>query len=169
MAARGVGALVGPFFGHRLSGPQHRRLFSAIGLALTVFGLSYVGLGLAPALWVAAVAIFVAHLGGGSQWVLSTYGLQVLVPDHIRGRIFAVDFALITLSLGISSLAASWIADAAGPRQAAFALGGVAVLWAGVWWILTRKVRNGPALEGAEPDEDAYEPPEPDAVALGDR
>ena len=169
MAARGVGALVGPFFGHRLSGPQHRRLFSAIGLALTVFGLSYMGLGLAPALWVAAVAIFVAHLGGGTQWVLSTYGLQVLVPDHIRGRIFAVDFALITLSLGISSLAASWIADAAGPRQAAFALGGVAVLWAGVWWILTRKVRKGPALEGAEPDEDAYEPPEPEAVALGDR
>ena len=101
--------------------------------------------------------------------MLSTYGLQVLVPDHIRGRIFAVDFALITLSLGISSLAASAIADAAGPRQAAFALGGVAVLWAGVWWILTRKVRKGPALEGTGPDEDAYEPPEPDAVALGDR
>ena len=50
MAARGVGALVGPFFGHRLSGPQHRRLFSAIGLALAVFGLSYMALGLAPAL-----------------------------------------------------------------------------------------------------------------------
>jgi len=38
-AARGVGALVGPFFGHRLSGPQHRRLFSAIGLALTLIHL----------------------------------------------------------------------------------------------------------------------------------
>ena len=57
-------------------------------------------LGLAPALWVAAIVIFVAHLGGGTQWALSTYGLQVLVPDYIRGRVFAVDFALITLSLG---------------------------------------------------------------------
>ena len=47
--------------------------------------------------------IFVAHLGGGAQWVLSTFGLQVLVPDHIRGRVFAVDFAMITLSLAISS------------------------------------------------------------------
>ena len=84
-------------------------------------------LGLAPALWVAAIVIFVAHLGGGTQWALSTYGLQVLVPDYIRGRIFAVDFALITLSLGISSLVASAIADAAGPRVAAFVLGGLAV------------------------------------------
>jgi MFS family permease len=170
MAARGVGALVGPFFGHRLSGPEHRRLFSAIGLALMVFGLSYMALGLAPALWVAAIVIFVAHLGGGSQWVLSTYGLQVLVPDRIRGRIFAVDFALITLSLGISSMLASIIADSAGAQVSAFVLGGVAVLWACVWWVLTRGVRRGPALEGcAEPDEDVYGQPEPDAVALGDR
>ena len=115
MAARGVGALVGPFFGHRLSGPEHRRLFRVIGLALGVFGLSYMALGLAPAVWVAAIVIFVAHLGGGTQWALSTYGLQVLVPDYIRGRVFAVDFALITLSLGISSLVASAIADSRGP------------------------------------------------------
>lgn len=170
MAARGVGALVGPFLGHRLSGPEHRRLFSAIGLALTVFGFSYVVLGLAPAIWVAAIVIFVAHLGGGTQWVLSTYGLQVLVPDHIRGRIFAVDFALITLSLAISSLIASAIADAAGPRIATAVLGGIAVSWAAAWWVLTRNVRRGPALDGYEvPDEDAYRPPEPDEVALGDR
>ncbi len=154
MAARGVGALVGPFFGHRISGPGHRRLFSAIGLALTLFGLSYMALGLAPSLWVAAIVIFVAHLGGGSQWALSTYGLQVLVPDRIRGRIFAVDFALITLSLGVSSLVASAIADAAGARVAAFVLGGLAVCWAGAWWVLTRNVRRDLVLDAATPAQD---------------
>ncbi|MEX1007371.1 MAG: MFS transporter [Acidimicrobiia bacterium] len=170
MAARGVGALIGPFFGHRLSGPEHRRLFRVIGLALGVFGLSYMALGLAPALWVAAVVIFVAHLGGGTQWALSTYGLQVLVPDYIRGRVFAVDFALITLSLGISSLVASAIADAAGPRVAAFVVGGFAVAWAVAWWVLTRNVRRVTAAEGvASPGADEYGPPEPEAVALGDR
>jgi MFS family permease len=172
MAARGVGALVGPFFGHRLSGPEHRRLFRVIGLALGVFGLSYVALGLAPALWVAAVVIFVAHLGGGTQWALSTYGLQVLVPDYIRGRVFAVDFALITLSLGISSLIASAIADSAGPRVAAFVLGGFAVGWAGAWWIFTRNVRRDTLRQGVESagsPADEFGPPEPEAVALGDR
>ena len=150
MAARGLGALVGPFIGHRVSGPGHRRLFTAIGLALALFGLSYMALGLAPALWIAAIVIFVAHLGGGSQWALSTYGLQVLVPDHIRGRIFAVDFALITLSLGISSLVAAAIADSAGARAAAFVLGSLAVVWAAVWWVLTRSVRRDLDLGGSD-------------------
>ena len=56
--------------------------------------------------------------------MLSSYGLQRLVPDHIRGRIFAFDFALITLSLGISSLLASALADQIGPRVAVMIVGG---------------------------------------------
>ena len=63
MAARGIGALVGPFLGHRVSGEGHRHLFGAIGVALAVFGVSYMALGLAPTLWVAAIVIFAAHLG----------------------------------------------------------------------------------------------------------
>ncbi len=157
MAARGVGALVGPFIGHRLSGPGHRRLFPAIGLALGAFGLSYVALGLAPTLGIAAVTIFAAHLGGGAQWVLSTYGLQRLVPDHIRGRIFAVDFALITLSLGVSSLVAAAIADSVGARPAAMVMGGVAMAWAVAWWVLTRTVRRAGSFDDA-PEKPAEEP-----------
>ncbi len=148
MAARGVGALVGPFLGHRISGEGHRRLFGAIGIALAVFGISYMALGLAPALWVAAAVIFVAHLGGGAQWVLSTFGLQVLVPDHIRGRVFAVDFAMITLSLAVSSLVASAIADSIGARASALIVGAMAVVWAVVWTALTRAIRRETAEEG---------------------
>lgn len=141
MASRGLGALIGPFLGNRLAGPGHRRLYATIGCALAVFGLGYVLLGLAPTLWVAAAMILFAHLGGGTQWVLSTYGLQVIVPDRLRGRIFGFDFAFITLSLALSSLGASWLAGAIGPRRAGFIAGGVALAWAGTWWVLTRKVR----------------------------
>jgi MFS family permease len=147
MAARGVGALVGPFFGHRLAGPGHRRLLPVIALSLATFGIGYASLGLAPGLWLAAGSVLLAHLGGGSQWVLSSYGLQRLVPDHIRGRIFAFDFALITLSLGVSSLAAAWLADRIGPRPAVAIAGGIALLWAGIWWVLTRNVRRRPLFE----------------------
>lgn len=166
MAARGIGALIGPFLGHRLSGPNHRRLLPAIGFALTVFGVSYMSLGLAPSLWVAAVAVLVAHLGGGAQWVLSSYGLQRLVPDRIRGRIFAFDFALITLSLGVSGLVASALADTLGPRWAVAIVGGVAVLWAVAWSLLTRGVRRRPLFdEGVE----APVPPPPSPVATEER
>ena len=127
MAARGVGALIGPFLGHRIAGAGHRRLFPAIGLSLAVFGLGYMALGAAPSLAIAAVTICVAHLGGGSQWMLSTYGLQVLVPDHIRGRIFGFDYMLITLSLSVSAVVASAVADQIGAPITVTILGGVAL------------------------------------------
>jgi predicted MFS family arabinose efflux permease len=142
MAARGIGALIGPFLGHRIAGQGHRRLFPAIGLSLAVFGLSYMSLGAAPSLAIAAVTICVAHLGGGSQWMLSTYGLQVIVPDRIRGRIFGFDYMLITLSLSISALIASVAADRIGVRIPVAILGGVALTWAGVWYLLSRNVRR---------------------------
>ena len=155
MAARGVGALIGPFIGHRLAGPGHRRLLPVIACSLATFGIGYALLGLAPALWLAALSILVAHLGGGAQWVLSTYGLLRLVPDVIRGRIFAFDFALITLSLGASSLIVSSLADHIGPRPAVLLAGGVALLWAGIWWLLTREVRRAPLFH--EPDVEVLE------------
>ena len=155
MAARGVGALIGPFLGHRFAGPGHRRLFPAIGLSLAVFGLGYMAMGAAPSLAIAAVTICVAHLGGGSQWMLSTYGLQVLVPDHIRGRIFGFDYMLITLSLSISALIASAVADQIGARITVSVLGGVAVVWAVVWFVLSRGVRRTGLDGSVEPDADA--------------
>jgi len=160
MAARGVGALIGPFLGHRIAGPGHRRLFPAIGLSLAVFGFGYMAMGAAPSLAFAAVTICVAHLGGGSQWMLSTYGLQVLVPDHIRGRIFGFDYMLITLSLSVSALIASAVADQIGAPITVTILGGVAVVWAGVWFVLSRGVRRT-GLGGAEPEPDAGSEPIP--------
>jgi predicted MFS family arabinose efflux permease len=157
MAARGVGALVGPFLGHRLSGRNHARLLPAIALALAVFGAGYLAMGLMPTLALAALAVLVAHLGGGAQWVLSSYGLQRLVPDRIRGRIFAFDQALITVSLAISSVVAGSLSDAFGPREAVMIVGGIALGWSGIWWILTRKVRRTPIFGGSE-DLDAEAP-----------
>ena len=161
MAARGVGALIGPFLGHRIAGPGHRRLFAAIGLSLAVFGLGYLALGVAPSIAIAAVTICLAHLGGGSQWMLSTYGLQVLVPDAIRGRIFGFDYMLVTLTLSLSALIASATADAIGPRQTVTILAGVAIVWAAAWFLLTRDIRAAGLGGGGEPEEGAGAEPVP--------
>ena len=74
--------------------------------------------------------------------------LQVLVPDHIRGRVFAVDFAMITLSLAVSSVVAAAVADSAGPRSAALLVGAMAVVWSIVWSWLTREIRRRTATDG---------------------
>ena len=151
MAGRGIGALIGPFIGRWFAGPEDRRLFSAIAIALAVFGCGYALLGLMPGLWLGAVAIGIAHLGGGAQWTLSSYGLQRIVPDRIRGRIFSFDFALITITIAISAIVTGWAADAFGPRPTVMVLGGIAVVWSGVWTWLTTDVRRATLIEGCGP------------------
>jgi MFS family permease len=128
-------------------------LFSVIGVALVVFGVGYALLGLAPTLLVAMPIVAVAHLGGGAQWMLSSYGLQKIVPDRIRGRIFAFDGALITLTFAISSLATGFLADRVGARPVATGLGVIGLAYAGVWMWLTTDVRRATLREGCgEPD-----------------
>ena len=73
------------------------------------------------------------------------------MPDRIRGRIFAFDFALITLTLTISALVTGWAADAFGPRPTVIALGAIAIAWAGIWTWLTTDVRRATMLEGCGP------------------
>ncbi|MEX0985721.1 MAG: MFS transporter [Actinomycetota bacterium] len=151
LAARGIGALIGPFVGHRLAGPEHRRLLPVIAGALAVFGVGYVAVGAAPSLWLAAAAVMLAHLGGGAQWVLSSFGLQRIVPDKIRGRVFSFDFALITLTFSVSALGASILADAIGARGATQIVGAVAFLWSATWWFLIRGVRSRPLFDPLVP------------------
>lgn len=151
MAGRGVGALIGPFLGRWLAGPDDRRLFGAIGLALAVFGVGYALLGVMPSLLLASVAVGFAHLGGGAQWTLSSYGLQRIVPDRIRGRIFSFDFMLLTLTFTASALVTAWAADRFGARPTVVVLGALAVVWAATWTWLTTDVRRATMLEGCGP------------------
>src|SRR5205085_12526395 len=129
-----------------VAGDSQRGLFIAIGIALGSFGVFYGIFPLMPFLLAAAPFSAAAHLGGGAQWTLSTYGLQTIVPDYIRGRVFAFDFALVTLTITLSNLAAGWAAETIGPRAAMEGLSGVALLYAAAWWLGTRRLRRAARL-----------------------
>lgn len=132
-AARGLGALLGPFI-LRAVGARHDDLqYRLIALAVFVFGAGYMGLGLSHSLLAGALAVFAAHLGGGAQWQTSTYGLQRETPDWIRGRVFAADYGFVTLTMSISCLAAGIASDHFGPAVATLGVASVAMLWAVVW------------------------------------
>jgi MFS family permease len=146
--ARGLGALLGPFLVRGLTSDDNAR-YRAIGVAGIVYGLGYAAFAISPALALACAAITIAHMGGGAQWTFSSYGLQREVPDGIRGRIFAADFALVTLTSSISTLAAGALADAIGPVPTAL-LGGVAMLaWALIWAAWTRSLWSADPLATA--------------------
>jgi MFS family permease len=140
-AFRGVGALVGPFLA-RAFVRDTVSLFRAIGAALAVYGVFYAMFPLMGTLWTAAPFALLAHLGGGAVWTLSTYGLQLLVPDRIRGRVFSLDFLLVTLTIAVSNLLGGWAADEIDPRVVMGILAGVSVTYAAVWTGLTAGIRR---------------------------
>ncbi|MEW6471790.1 MAG: MFS transporter [Actinomycetota bacterium] len=147
LGARGLGVVAGPFVANRLltrraDRPVMSGILLACGAAGLVYAAGYVVVGTAPVIGVAVVGALVAHLGGGAQWALSTYGLQSAVPDYIRGRVFAADFALVTVTMSLSLAAAGGLAEITGPRPPTLLLAGVGGLWGLAYLTLTRPIRR---------------------------
>src|ERR1051325_7946632 len=82
-AARGIGALLGPFVVRAIAKRDDLQ-YASIGPAVLLFGIGYASLGMSKTLLAGSIAILLAHLGGGAQWQTSTYGLQRETPDAIR-------------------------------------------------------------------------------------
>ena len=141
LGARGVGVALGPIIAGRLVGPSLSRVLLMCGCAGLSFGMFYLGLSVAPGLAVAAPLVLLAHLGGGAQWTLSTYGLQRRAPDHIRGRILAGDFGIVTLIITVSNLAAGGLATVAGARPAIATFAVLGLIAGSAYLVLTRPVR----------------------------
>jgi predicted MFS family arabinose efflux permease len=136
--ARGLGNLFGPIIAFRLVGPSPARILGAIGYAMALWGAAYVGVGASPWLLPAALLVMVGHMGGGTQFTFSNYGLQELCPDQIRGRIFALDFGLDTLAISVSALAVGALAETVSIRLLIVALGVIALVFGLAWAIVTR-------------------------------
>jgi MFS family permease len=106
-SARGVGALVGPFVIRAMTGSDIGKLRHALWLSFMLSGVGYfllAGAGWLNVIWLGALALIVAHFGGGANWAISSVLLQLTTPDRLRGRVFALDFGLSTLTTSISTL-----------------------------------------------------------------
>ncbi|HXH38550.1 MAG TPA: MFS transporter [Thermoanaerobaculia bacterium] len=136
-AARGLGALFGPFLIRAVGARRGDLQYSLIGASIFLFGTGYMALGFSRSLLAGSIAVFAAHLGGGAQWQTSTYGLQRETPDWIRGRVFGADWGFVTLTMSISSLAAGIAADRFGATIATAAVASVCILWALFWSVWT--------------------------------
>jgi MFS family permease len=162
-AARGLGAIVGPFLARTFAVDDISRLLRGISLAFAVYLVGYALLPLSPVIWAAAVFVFVGHVGGGAQWTLSSFGLQRTTPDRVRGRVFAVDFGIALAISSISTLVAGWLAGTIGPIPTLYVMLGAMALTVGLWFWWTGPVRRGEvaATETADgtPPHAAPEPP----------
>jgi hypothetical protein len=107
---------------------------------MALWGVGYLFVGAAPSLALAALAIAIAHMGGGTMFTFSTYGLQELSPDQVRGRIFALDFGLDSLLIAVSALAVGAAAEVLPIRTLLIGLGALGLVFGLVWGAVTRRL-----------------------------
>ncbi len=138
LSARGTAVLLSPFLIKRWVGSSIPKIIRICGFATTIYGAMYFGVATVPAVGLAVVFVFMAHCGGGWQWTYSTMGLQLATPDQLRGRIFAADFALVTLTMSISSTAAGLLAGRFGPGPVMAGLATTSLLIGGAYFWFTR-------------------------------
>jgi hypothetical protein len=146
--ARGVGAGLGPIALRWILGQKPSTLRRVIGPAYFIVSVFYVALSVARTLPLAALSVLCAHVGGSILWVFSTVLLQLEVPDRFRGRVFAAELALVTLTSSLSSYWTGYALDRAGwsPRALSFALG-VSFLAPGLLWMLFLSRLRAPSTE----------------------
>lgn len=139
-AARGIGTAVGPIVARRIAGEGKTRMQNSIGIAFMIGGLFYIAFGAASNFIFALLVLGFAHCGGSILWVFSTVLLQRGVEDEFRGRVFAAELALLTLTMAVSNYVTGEMLDrlTMSPRAIAIGLGAFFLLPGLVWFVTQR-------------------------------
>ena len=135
-AARGIGTAMGPIVARRLAGENQSGMRKAIAAGFFTGSVFYIIFGQIRWQPLATLAMLMAHMGGSITWVFSTVLLQLKVPDEFRGRVFAIEFALLTLGIALSSYVTGFALDELrlDPRLVASMLG-LYFLFPGILWL----------------------------------
>ena len=153
-AARGIGTAVGPIAARRLAGEGKSSLTVSIGIAFLIGGVGYIAFGAATSFVFALIVLGIAHMGGSILWVFSTVLLQRSVEDNFRGRVFAAELALLTLTMAASNYVTGELLDRFGisPRIVTIGIGSFFLL-PGIIWFLTRSLWDREEMVRAQADD----------------
>lgn len=138
--ARGIGTAVGPMVARRWAGETPKQMQNAIGIAFLIGGVFYISFGVSRSFGWALLFLAIAHCGGSILWVFSTVLLQRDVEDKFRGRVFAAELALLTLTMAASNYVVGELMDRFGfsPRKVTAGVGTLFLL-PGLIWFTTKK------------------------------
>jgi len=129
------------------------RLLLLCGVGGLIWSISYLAASASPMLWMAVVAIGVAHIGGGAIWTMASYGLQISTPDHIRGRVLAGDMGFAMLVAGLSTIGTGILGEIFPIRIAIAIVAGISGIASCSYLIgttgLSRRLRNAMPLQSA--------------------
>lgn len=150
-AAPAIGALAMSIYLARfpLKGHCGPIMFAAVG----VFGIGTIIFGLSDTLWLSVIGL--ATLGAADVISMVVRGAltQLATPDHMRGRVSAVNMLFIGSSNQLGEFESGMLASAFGP-VAAVVMGGIGTLIvAGAWIKMFPRLWQLDRLEDVKPEE----------------
>ena len=141
IAARGLGALLGPLISARWAGHRDWRLRLGIFFGYLVTAIGYFLIGKAGTVWFACLWAAFAHLGSSTVWVFSTTLLQLNTDDRFRGRVFGADLGLCMLTIAVGAYVAGAFLDIGISARTLVSVTGIVMLiptalwgWAMKFW-----------------------------------
>jgi MFS family permease len=145
-ATVGVGSGIGPILARRFTGDRDRAMRWALFAAYLAMAAGLVVASTLVSFAVVIAGAVLRSVGGGMIWVFSTQLLLQLVPGKVRGRVFATEFALLTLSMAIGSAMGGWLLDQTGLGVSGILHGMAAatLVPAALWgfWTIFRRAPN---------------------------
>jgi MFS family permease len=132
-SARGLGVLLGPYLVRPYVGHDLAKMRRVILVSFFLAGLGYLAFGSAASFAWGALFVMLAHMCTGILWTLSSTMLQILTPDRMRGRIFAIDFGTNTVTTALSTFLVGVMLERWDPRVVASAMAVVFVVYAVLW------------------------------------
>lgn len=150
-AISGLGTGLGPLLVRHWLGDASLRQRWAISAGFGFLALGILLLSVAPSLGLFSLGTLIRTVGSGTIWVFSAALLQTIVPDRFRGRVFAFEFAILTLTQSISTFWAGYAQDVLGlsVRQVGLSMACLAVVVGLVWLIFHLRHLTQPTLEQA--------------------
>jgi hypothetical protein len=103
-STRGIGALIGSMGVRRVVGDAPETMRSYIGPSFLVMILGLCIASVSPNMGVAGLGFLLIALGQGVAWVFSGTLAQMASDQEYRGRIFSLEFGVMTLVASASSL-----------------------------------------------------------------
>jgi len=160
-AAPGVGSLFGSFLAGSATRISRQGLAILVGVATWGLSMALFGLARSLALAIAALAI------GGAVDVVATVlrhtAFQASIPDHVRGRLSALQFSSVLVAAGSGEFETGAVASLAGARFSVVSGGLACVVGTLVLGILAPSLRTyrrarAPATD-SPPESSAGSPP----------
>jgi len=149
LGARGLGALLGPLLTASWAAHWRRRLEVGIFWGYLAAAAGYALLGISGHLWQACLCVALAHFGSSIIWVFSTTLLQMQSDDKFRGRVFAADLGLYTLTIAAGAYLAGRFVDwGFAARNVASVAGLLMLIPAALWGLAVQ--RNAPEVYPVE-------------------